>query len=159
MVHNGLISRPGLHARTIYQRDIKLPNLFPLGINVMVGNFSLVSEPEKGPITDASNKLGPLWFLAPEMLTNPAAAASGPADVYSLAKSLGPWQRACPPQGQQRTDTPELSIVDYVEHPSAHLLDRLVERATSHDPDDRPTMIEMAVDVGRSRRCHGDNPQ
>jgi hypothetical protein len=114
----------------------------------VVGDLGLVSDPDKEPITEAG-KLGPLWFLAPEMLSDPAGADGAAADVYSLAKSL--WVLATgakyPPQGQQRTDTAQVRITDYVAHPRAHLLDRLVERATSYVPSDRPTMAAMANEL------------
>jgi hypothetical protein len=138
-----------LHEQDIHHRDVKPANLFRHARTPVVGDLGLVSDPDKEPITEAGGKLGPMWFLAPEMLTDPAAADGAPADVYSLAKSL--WVLATgakyPPQGQQRTDTAQVRITDYVGHPRAYLLDRLVERATSHVPSDRPTMAAMAAEL------------
>lgn len=60
--------------------------------------------PRQGAITVGERRLGPLYFISPEMLREPDVAYAGPADVYSLAKTL--WALASgqrySPEGQIR---------------------------------------------------------
>jgi serine/threonine protein kinase len=138
-----------LAERGVYHRDIKPDNLYRFGDRWAVGDFGLVKFPEKEALTAEHRKLGPMHYLAPEMLGNPAAADGGPADVYSLAKTLwvlGAGQNY-PPPGEQRTDRLGSRITDVVSHQRSYLLDRLVERATADDPAARPSMAEIATDL------------
>jgi len=138
-----------LASEGISHRDIKPDNLYKYGGRWAVGDFGLVSYPDKEALTEEGRKLGPLHYLAPEMLANPTTAAGGPADVYSLAKTL--WVLATgqtyPPPGQQRVEVPTLILGAYVSHGRTPLLDRLIENATAYDPDSRPSMAEMATEL------------
>ncbi len=133
----------------IYHRDIKPDNLYRYEEQWAVGDFGLVDFPGKPELTEAGHKLGPLHFLAPEMLLDPAGAEGGPADVYGLTKTL--WVLATgqryPPPGEQRIDVPQLTLSAYVDHPKARFLDRLIENATKHNPDERPSMAEFAAEL------------
>lgn len=138
-----------LASEGISHRDIKPDNLYKYGDRWAVGDFGLVSYPDKEAFTEEGRKLGPLHYLAPEMLANPTTAAGGPADAYSLAKTL--WVLATgqtyPPPGQQRMEVSTINLGAYVKHGRAPLLDRLIENATAHDPDSRPSMAEMATEL------------
>jgi serine/threonine protein kinase len=138
-----------LAAEGISHRDVKPGNLYHFEGQWMIGDFGLVSYPGKEPITEEGKKLGPLYFLSPEMLSNPATAKGELSDVYSLAKTL--WVLATgqnyPPQGEQRVDVEQLTISGNVVHTRAYLLDRLLERATRHDPATRPSMAGMASEL------------
>jgi hypothetical protein len=108
-----------------------------------------VRFPNKEALTLPGKKLGPQIYHAPEMLTNPESAAGGPADVWSLAKTL--WKLAAgakwPLPGHQRWDEPLATLNVYVEHPRLQPLNLLVDRATLIDPSARPTMREFASEL------------
>ena len=135
-----------IHRKSIYHRDIKPENLFLLDGHPLVGDFGLIELPEVEPITDEGELVGPLHYAAPEMISDGARSNGGPADVYSLAKTLwvlGTGQRY-PLPGHQRIDVSGLTLSAFVTHDRAVLLDPLIERATSVNPSVRPTMSEVA---------------
>lgn len=133
----------------ISHRDIKPDNLFRYDDRFVVGDFGLVDFPDKVAITAENRKLGPQFYIAPEMLNDPANADGLPADVYSLAKTL--WVLATgqnyPIPGEHRLDNPQARLSSYNADPQAFLLDRLMERATRQDPALRPTMEEVQQDL------------
>src|SRR5207247_463379 len=55
-----------LAAEGVWHRDIKPDNLFNLGDRWVVGDFGLVSYPDKNPRTEHGRKLGPADYMAPE---------------------------------------------------------------------------------------------
>ena len=77
-----------LAAEGVGHRDIKPDNLFRLGDQWVIGDFRLVTYPEKNPMTEHGRKLGPVDYMAPEMRQDADTAAPGPADVWALAKTL-----------------------------------------------------------------------
>ncbi len=131
-----------------FHRDIKPPNLFSYDGRWVVGDFGLADFPLNAGLTPQNQKLGPVFFIAPEMLRD-GSAPSPTADVYSLAKTL--WVLATgqtyPPQGEQRIDVPAMTLAHFIAHPRVRTLDRLVERATRHDPTARPSMSEFAREL------------
>jgi hypothetical protein len=133
----------------ISHRDVKPSNLFWWDNRWVVGDFGLADYPDKEALTPAGRKLGPLHFMAPEMLSDALAANGTSADVYSLAKTL--WVLATgqtyPPPGEQRVDVPGLTTSVFVNDARAPLLDRLIERATQHTASDRPTMADLAREL------------
>jgi serine/threonine protein kinase len=138
-----------LAAKGISHRDIKPDNLYQYEGKWAIGDFGLADYPEKEALTADGQKLGPLYFLAPEMITNPRDADGSLADVYSLAKTL--WVLATdqnyPPQGEQRVDIAQLRIGAYVSDSRTNLLDRLIEHATKYDPNARPSMKQFAEEL------------
>ncbi len=138
-----------LHAERKWHRDVKPDNLFDLNGASVLGDFGLADYPEKGAVTEATEIMGPLFYVAPELMTDAADTPAGPGDVYALAKTL--WVLASgqkyPLQGQQRTETPGLRLSTYCPHPRAHNLDMLLERATTHDPSERETMEGFANEL------------
>ena len=133
----------------VAHRDVKPGNLYFYDDEYVVGDFGLVDFPGKEALTEEGEKLGPAFYLAPEMLSRSQDADGGPADVYSLAKTL--WVLATgqryPPPGEHRIDEPSLLLSTYVSHPRAHLLDLLIERATRHSTNDRPSMREFCDEL------------
>ena len=77
-----------MHQRGFSHRDIKPDNLFVLDQNYVIGDFGLVDFPDKTPLTREGEKLGPTFYIAPEMLNDALNADGKLADVYSLAKTL-----------------------------------------------------------------------
>lgn len=134
-----------LHACDVAHRDIKPENLYYYNGSWAVGDFGLAEFPGQPLLTGNERWLGPLHFLAPEMLAHPANAAGAPADVYSLAKTL--WVLATgqrwPPPGELRVEVPQLALSSYADHDRIRLLVGLLERMTRHDPVGRPTMAKV----------------
>jgi serine/threonine protein kinase len=135
--------------KKVSHRDIKPGNLYSFDGRWTIGDFGLVEYPDKEALTADGKTLGPLYFMAPEMLSNPKDAEGYPADVYSLAKTF--WVLATgqtyPPQGEQRIDVPQVTLGHYINHPKIRMLDRLIENATRHDPKGRPSMKEFASEL------------
>ena len=126
----------------IYHRDIKPSNLYLQDGHPALSDFGLVALPDANDLTVAGRSLGPRYFLADEMIVDPMNADPGPADVFSLAKTL--WvlcsDQRWPPQGEQHASNESYSIRKYRGHPISHHLDLLVERCTRYDPSLRPSM-------------------
>jgi Protein kinase domain len=135
-----------LHEEGIFHRDIKPDNLYCYNGRWAVGDFGLASFPGKEAVTVPGKRLGPQYFHAPEMLTDPVRAGGGPADVYSLAKTL--WVLATgqqyPLPGEQRLGNTPVSLARWVVDRGAHALDVLLDRSTRISPEERPTMREFA---------------
>ena len=145
----------------IHHRDIKPSNLYLLDGRAAISDFGLVDLPDSSELTGAGRPLGPLHFLAYEMLSDPTHAEPGPADVYSLAKTL--WVLATdlrwPPQGEQHASNGAISIGNYRPHALARHLDELIERCTRHDPGLRPSMQQVAEDLEAWLRLDVETPQ
>ena len=143
--HSFSVTLEKLHQRGISHRDIKPDNLFSLEGKWVIGDFGLVEYPEKTDITGENERLGPLFYMAPEMLLNPSTSNGNSADVWSLAKTLwklGTNQRY-PIEGTLRQDIPSLKLSTYSQHPKAYLLDPILESATNIEPDKRITMSKF----------------
>jgi len=135
----------------VAHRDIKPDNLYELDGQWLVGDFGLVALPEESSLTDADRPLGPTYYRPYEMTINPKDADPFAADVYAFGKTL--WVLATgqnyPPQGHQPAARRRFSIADLRAHPRATLLDQIVDRATTLEPSERPSMAEMAAELER----------
>ena len=133
----------------IHHRDIKPNNLFWREGEWLVGDFGIATWPEKQALTESRGKLGPAHFIAPEMIADPANAAAGPADAYSLAKTL--WALALgdryPPPGVLRRDQEATSLRKRLSHPRAFALEPILEYATQFEPEARPEMDVIAREL------------
>jgi serine/threonine protein kinase/sugar lactone lactonase YvrE len=142
-----------LAERGVGHRDIKPDNLFERDGQYLVGDFGLVTYPEKDPVTKAGRRLGPTDYLAPEMRANADKAEPEPADVYSLAKTL--WVvltgNAPPLPGPHRIEDEAYRLGTYVSHPRLGELDLLLERCTQHVPSARPRLAEVADELAAWR--------
>ncbi len=138
-----------LHAERKWHRDLKPENLFILNGVPVIGDFGLVDFPDKEPNTRASEHLGSRNYTAPELEGDAGDVLGGPADVYSLAKTL--WTlasgKAHPPPGHLRMDTEELRFSHICTHQRALSLDHLIERSTTHSLTNRPTMESFASEL------------
>ncbi len=137
-----------LHAENKYHRDLKPENLFLLDGTPVIGDFGLVDFPEKTPNTRSSENLGSRNYTAPELEGMGADVPAGPADVYSLAKTL--WVLATgrpPPQGVLEMDKPELRLSRQCPHARAQALDIFLERCTQHNAASRPSMREFLSEL------------
>jgi hypothetical protein len=128
-------------------RDLKPSNLFRSQGRWALGDFGLVTGDDSEALTAPGRILGPINFVAYEVMIDPTTADPFRADVCSLAKTL--WvlatEQRWPPPGHQLAD--EFPIRQYRQHPRSDLLDSLIERATSLRPEDRPTMAEFAEEL------------
>ncbi len=137
-----------VHARDIAHRDLKPDNLFLLDERWVIGDFGLTTFPGKKALT-GRRKLGPMFYIAPEMLNDAASADGRAADVYSLAHCL--WVMATgqsyPLPGQLRSDEPLVRLDIHVPHPrAAHLVGTLHD-ATAISPANRITMESLATQL------------
>ena len=143
-----------LAERDVGHRDIKPGNLYELDGRWLIGDFGLVAGPNLAELTVSGKKLGPAHFTAYELILDPVNADPLPADVYSFAKTLFVLATGLtyPPEGHQPASTRGLSIADLRPHSHAAVLDHLVDRATRLQPDQRPTMGEIAADLTAWRK-------
>ena len=134
-----------LHGQMKFHRDIKPDNILMLNGEPKLGDFGLVDFPGKSEITDRIEMLGPRFYIAPEMLIDAEDVDGGPADVYSLAKTL--WVLGTgysyPIPGEQRITEPALTLSEYVDHPRSKSLDVLMYAATRHSPSARISMSTL----------------
>lgn len=138
-----------IHERKISHRDIKPDNLFLLNEQWAVGDFGLADFEGKESETAPMEKVGPVYYIAPEMLNDASAADGKAADVYSLAKTmwvLGSGQKF-PLPGHQLASIDAMTISAYTDHPRAALLNRLLENSTNFDPKQRPTMQQFLREI------------
>lgn len=133
----------------IGHRDIKPDNLFAKDGAWLIGDFGLVTYPDKDPVTEAGRRLGPIDYMAPEMRESADSAHAERADVYSLAKTV--WvlvtDSSVPLPGAHRLDDPVYLCAERVTYDRGPELDVLLERATRLDPERRPTMAEFAHEL------------
>jgi serine/threonine protein kinase len=138
-----------LAERGVGHRDIKPGNLYELDGRWLIGDFGLVAAPDLAELTRSGKKLGPAHYTAYEMILDPVNGDPQPADVYSFGKTLFVLATglAYPPEGHQPASTRRFSIADMRPQPHAAALDRLVDRATRLQPNQRPTMSQIAADL------------
>jgi Protein tyrosine and serine/threonine kinase len=138
-----------LAKRGVGHRDVKPGNLYEFGGHWLIGDFGLVAAPDLAELTRSGRALGPAHYTTYEMILDPATADPLPADVYSFGKTLFVLATGLPypPEGHQPATTRGYSIADLRPHPHAAVLDRLVDRATRLQPEQRPTMAEVAADL------------
>lgn len=139
-----------MHGRGFSHRDIKPDNLFFYEERWTVGDFGLVSFEGKQGKTQPNERIGPIYFNAPEMLNDAIEADGRPADVFSLAKTL--WvlatgQRFALPSAYDLNHE-AFRIGTYL--PAAEQtaqLDNLIASATAFAPERRPTMAQVRAEL------------
>jgi hypothetical protein len=141
-------------------RDVKPRNLYELEGRWLVGDFGLIDVPALDELTRSDRPIGPVNFMAYEMINDPAGADSKPADVYSLGKTL--WSLATevstPPLGHQPAGSSGFRIYDLRPHAGASELDGLIDRMTSLDPASRPSMREVQSELETWRSPRPERP-
>ena len=135
-----------MHARDVSHRDIKPDKLFALDGGYYVGDFGLALFSDKTAETVTRERIGPIYYIAPEMLNDAMHADGKPADVFSLAKTL--WVLATgqtyPLPGAYTADVDAFRLGVYVVEDRTTQLDRLICAATQFDPAQRPSMAMFA---------------
>ena len=146
-----------MHDIGMAHRDIKPSNMLYYQNDPCVADFGLVKYPGKIDLTAKQIKVGPRQTVAPEMRYYDDGIDEKAADVYSLAKSL--WMLLCNQQScfeGQYSPRSEYSIRALA--PKAHLdsLDSLIELATSHNPENRPTISDFLNKLNECIDTHED---
>lgn len=138
-----------LHARNTVHRDIKPDNLYWHDGVWCLGDFGLVDFHGAEPLTADEKKLGPVYYIAPEMLNTPSSADGKAADIFSLAKTL--WVVASgqnyPLPGVHDPSMPGAELGAYRHDKRTVLLDELLRRMTLSAPAKRPTASEVAGEL------------
>lgn len=139
-----------IHDLDISHRDIKPENLFFYQKRWTVGDFGLASFAGKKAVTAERGKLGPLFYLAPEMFNDVKKSDGKSADVYSLAKTL--WKLATgehfPLPGSYTPIHQAFRIGTYLPGQTGLAsLDKLIAAATAFQPSDRPSMRQFAAEL------------
>jgi serine/threonine protein kinase len=133
----------------VAHRDIKPDNLFELDSRWVIGDFGLVTYPDKDPRTEHGRKLGPVDYMAPEMRRDADRADPGPADVWALAKTL--WVLLTglelPLPGTHRPVEAAYALREWITFGFAAELDLLMEKATMIEPEARVSMADMAKEL------------
>jgi hypothetical protein len=138
-----------LAAEGVAHRDIKPDNLFELDGRWVIGDFGLVTYPDKDPRTQHGRMLGPLDYMAPEMRRDADRADPGPADAWALGKTL--WvllaSAELPLPGTHRPFEAAHALRERITFKFAAELDLLLEQATLTEPGQRVSMEEMAREL------------
>jgi serine/threonine protein kinase len=138
-----------MHARGFAHRDLKPENLFRYEDRWTVGDFGLADFEGKGAKTIARERIGPVHYIAPEMLNNAAESDGAPADVFSIAKTL--WVLATghkfPLPGAYDISIAAFRMGAYVNETGTTTLDRLIAASTVFEPKARPTMSQFAREL------------
>ncbi|WP_078507322.1 MULTISPECIES: protein kinase domain-containing protein [Streptomyces] len=131
-----------LAARKYYHRDIKPDNLFWHDGRPVLADFGIAYF-GKASVTVEGEKLGPLWFMAPEMRSVTQQEQGSMADVYSLAQTLSAFIHPLgelPLPGTFRAGATDYDLhkgwkgdVGFVLDGLAHVL----EAATRNNPSER----------------------
>src|ERR1051326_993533 len=153
-----------VHQRGISHRDIKPDNLYWYGGNWCIGDFGLADFQESEPITRSDRKLGPAYYIAPEMLNSPKTADGARADIYSLAKTI--WVLATgqnyPMPGVHDPTHDPISVKTFRDDRRAAPLDELLRRMTHLEPGRRPmadwVARELAILSGEDSVNVAPNP-
>jgi len=149
-----------LAERGVAHRDIKPDNLYFYNGQWLVGDFGLIDIPNLNDLTRQGRPLGPAHYTAYELTVDPATPDARPADVYSLGKTL--WvlatEQAYPPQGYQAAGVTGFAIADLRPHQRAAQLDQLIDSMTRLPRGQRPTMAQVATDLGLWLELSEDMP-
>ena len=134
-----------IHAKGFSHRDIKPDNLFLHNGVWVVGDFGLVDFEEKEHRTEVGERIGPMHFIAPEMLLGLPEMNGGSADVYSLAKTLWVLLTGAnfPVPGAYSSTSQLFRLQNYLNIARSAQLDRLIEQCTTTEPHLRPSMLEF----------------
>lgn len=146
-----------LHDIGIFHRDIKPANILNFGGRLCFSDFGLVTFPDKPAVTPEHRDVGAKFTMAPEMRREPTKATPGPADIYSLAKTL--WIALTENEYSfdgQYFPTTNLALSNY--HPDlfTHPLDNLLSLCTSNEPNRRPTPRQFTASLKEWVDVDGD---
>ncbi|WP_435279730.1 protein kinase domain-containing protein [Streptomyces sp. 1222.5] len=146
-----------LAERGISHRDIKPPNLMHYQGRPAVADFGIAAWPDRPELTSATHKMGPMYFLAPEMRFPEPGTPGYPADVWSLAKSLFVLAKGIeyPPEGTHYVQGEEYSL--WAQGGEAAMdLAPVMEAATAYEPHNRLSMAVFRNELTAWLELHSD---
>ncbi|MFI0220176.1 protein kinase domain-containing protein [Streptomyces lydicus] len=144
-----------LAERDISHRDIKPDNLLHYQDRPAVADFGIAAWPERPELTAATQKMGPMYFLSPEMRFPKPGTPGYPADVWSLAKTLFVLAKGLkyPPEGTHYMQGNEYSL--WAQGGEAAMdLAPVMEAATAYEPRDRLTMASFRDELAAWLELH-----
>jgi serine/threonine protein kinase len=129
-----------LRERGVAHRDIKPSNLFYYDGRWVIGDLGLATFPGKRALTRTGRQIGPMYFIAPEMVKDAKRANAHRADMFSLSQTL--WVLATgqnhPPPGGVRLNDSLTTLAAWVQDPRVGSLDALLERGEGRKPKADP---------------------
>jgi len=138
-----------VHRAGICHRDIKPDNLYLYDGTWCLGDFGLADFEGAESITQSGRKLGPAYFIAPEMLNDPQTADGFAADVYSFGKCI--WVLATgqnyPMPGVHDPSFAAVSVKSAWNDWRSGPLDELLIRMSELDPKLRPPVEAAASEL------------
>ncbi|MFD5015377.1 protein kinase domain-containing protein [Streptomyces chartreusis] len=144
-----------LAERDISHRDIKPDNLLHYQGQPVVADFGIAAWPQRPQLTAATQKMGPRYFLAPEMRFPDPGTPGYPADVWSLAKTLFvlAMGQPYPPEGTHYPQGHEYSLWA-LGGDAAMDLAPVMEAATAYEPRDRLSMAAFRDELAAWLELH-----
>lgn len=138
-----------LHSRGFSHRDVKPDNLFRYEGVWTVGDLGLIDFVGKSHETTLGERIGPMHFIAPEMLLGIADSDGKAADVYSLAKTAWVLLTGAkfPIPGAYDAVSEICQLKSYVRLEESSKLDVLFEQCTKTAPAMRPTMSGLRQEL------------
>jgi hypothetical protein len=136
-------------ARGIAHRDLKPENLYSFENAWVVSDFGLAHVPDASERGLTKQRLGAFGYMPDELFNNAAEADAHGVDVFQLAKCLLVLAAGLPdpPQGTIEAGSSG-SLSRYVVDSRVDALDRLIERCTRRLPAERPSMADVARELG-----------
>jgi len=128
-----------IHSKNIIHRDLKPANILLVENekDVKIGDFGIsCSSEEKEDITSSGEKVGSMFFTAPEQTAKPPIITNV-SDIFSLGRLVGFMIT-----GKKVGVGEELSVKDIVDDPRANKVDSLIKKMCEFSPKDRIQSID-----------------
>lgn len=150
-----------VHAIGVEHRDIKPDNLYWYRGKWAIGDFGLANFPEAESITAEGAKVGPMHYIAPEMLNAASSSDGKKADIYSLGKTL--WVLATgqkyPLPGTHDPSYGPTSVATFRPGKMAVFLDELICNMTKMNPNERPVADSVSFELAELCKPDGASYQ
>jgi serine/threonine protein kinase len=143
---SGTLARLAEHG--VAHRDLKPDNLYNYDDRWAVGDFGLARLPEESERRLTGSRIGPFGYMPDELFADAFNADPFRADVFQLAKCLLVLASGLtdPPQGHIPASSSG-ALSRYVTDARVEALDQIIDRCSRRDPENRPTMAELAHEL------------